>query len=265
MNIAFSKELFTEAKLFVGTPMYGGSCTSNYVRGMVDLSAACTAYNLPFNLHGIEGASMVQLGRNLCVEAFLESDFTHFLFIDADVGFSAKDALSLLHLSISDKEEKYDILAGPYPKKNISWEKVKKAVQKGLADQDPKLLANYIGDYTFLASPGKPFSLNTPAEVLEIGTGFMMIPRRTFEKFMQAYPENVYKEKGKKKFAFFNCGIDPETEQFLAEDRLFCQKVRKMGGKVWMAPWLKLTHQGSYCFQGSLSHIAALGMSPADL
>lgn len=265
MDISFSRNSFTDKKLFIGTPMYGGTCTSAYLRGMVDLSAACTAYGIPLHFYETE-SNVVQVGRNLCVNAFLESDYTHFLFIDADIGFTAKDALSLLYLMQQDHDQKYDVLAGPYPKKNISWKKVKCAVEKGLANKEVRSLENYVGDYTFLIPPGKPFSFNDPAEILEIGTGFMMIPRRTFERFMQAYPENRYKgDKGQKQFAFFNCGIDPETERFLAEDSLFCQRVRKMGGKIFVAPWLRLIHQGAYCFQGSLKHIAALGMPPADL
>lgn len=265
MNISFSKDSFPKVKLFIGTPMYGSTCTSAYLQGMVDLSAACTAYDINMNLYGTN-VSVVQVGRNNCVNTFLESDFTHFLFIDSDVGFRAKDALTLLHLIIKDKEKKYDVLAGPYPQKSISWEKVKCAVEKGLGNEDPKDLANYVGNYSFVAPNEKPFSFTTPAEVLEAGTGFMMIPRRTFEKFMQAYPENSFKvSDNKKEFSFFNCGIDPETERFMAEDSLFCHNVRKMGGKVWIAPWLSLIHQGTYSFQGSLNHIAALGMSPADL
>ncbi len=94
MNISFSKDSFCQTKLFIGTPMYGGVCTSNYLQGMIDLSAACAAYNIPMNFHEITNESLVQKARNTCVEAFLRSDSTHLLFIDADIGFTAKDALS---------------------------------------------------------------------------------------------------------------------------------------------------------------------------
>ncbi len=265
MNISFSKDSFSKVKLFIGTPMYGGTCTSAYLKGMVDLSAACTAYGVHMNLCATTQFSVVQVGRNTCVNSFLESDYTHFLFIDSDIGFTAKDALTLLYLVTTDKEKKYDVLTGPYPKKSISWEKVKCAVEKGLGNDDPKDLENYVGTYSFVAPKEKPFSFTTPSEVLEAGTGFMMIPRRTFESFIKAYPENVFKESNKKEqFAFFNCAIDPDTKRFMAEDILFCHNVRKMGGKVWVAPWLNLIHQGIYSFQGSLAHVAALGMSPAD-
>lgn len=249
MDISFSKDSFSNAKLFIATPMYGGLCKTNYLRGMVDLSSACVTYNIPMSFYGVVNESLVEKARNTCVNAFLESNFTHFLFIDADTGFTAKDVLSLLYLITSDPEQKYDVLAGPYPKKKISWKKVKKAVQKGFAEENPNDLENYIGDYTFLAPPGKPFPLDAPAEVLEMGTGFMMIPRRTFEKFKEAYPEKTFKGPNQtKQTAFFDCIIHPETKLFVTEARLFCQTIRKMGGKVWIAPWLRLTHQGTYSF-----------------
>jgi len=42
---------------------------------------------------------------------------------------------------------------------------------------------------------------------------------------------------------------------------MFCQWARKAGIKVWMCPWMKLTHMGSYMFGGSLSDLAQLGAS----
>ncbi|MES2198788.1 MAG: hypothetical protein V4489_01275 [Chlamydiota bacterium] len=265
MNISFSDDSFKQTKLFVATPMYGGACTSDYLKGMMDLSAACAVYNIPMIFYEITDQGLVQKARNTCVDAFLESNFTHLLFIDADIGFTARDALSLLYLMNEDKEEKYDILAGPYPKKRISWKKVKRAVEKGLANQDADFLAQYTGDFTFLAPTGKPFSSKLPSEVLKIGAGFMIIPRRTFEKFRHSYPDKSYKiSETKEEYDFFTCEIDPKTRLYMPEDYLFCHRVRDMGGKVWLAPWLGLSHQGPYSFQGSLDRIAALGMNPTD-
>lgn len=253
MNISFSKNSFPQVKLFVAIPMFGGLCKSNCLQGMMDLSSACITYNIPMILHLVVNESLVQKARNACVAAFLESDFTHFLFIDADIGFTAQDALSMLYLVSSDKENKYDILAGPYPKKAISWKKVKYAINKGLADKDEQILENYTGNYSFLTLSEKPFPLTEPTEVAEIGTGFMMIPKRTFEKFIQAYPKNTYKiSAGKKQFSFFDCVINPDTKHFTAQDHLFCQTIRKIGGRIWVAPWVTLTHQGTYSYKGSL-------------
>jgi hypothetical protein len=43
---------------------------------------------------------------------------------------------------------------------------------------------------------------------------------------------------------------------------MFCYNVRKAGMKVWMCPWMKLSHVGSYTFGGSLAALAAIAASP---
>lgn len=258
MQTSFSKDSFSQIKLFIGAPMYGGVCTSPYLKGLIDLSTASITYNVSLNVYGVTNQSLVQKARNVCATAFLKSDCTHFLFIDADIGFTANDVLSLLYILATDKENKYDVLAGPYPKKTICWETVRVAAKKGFADQNANFLENYTGNYTLLISPNNLFSTKVPVEVPEIDAGFMMIPRRTLEKFVTTHPERIYKiPKGEKEFAFFDCAIDPETNYYIEEDRNFCQHVKKMGGRIWVAPWLKLSHQGAYSFKGSLEHSVA--------
>ncbi|MES2198789.1 MAG: hypothetical protein V4489_01280 [Chlamydiota bacterium] len=262
-DISFSKDSFTQTKLFIGAPMYGRMSTSSCLKGMIDLSAACINYDIPFTVCGITNQSLVQKARNSCVDSFLRSDFTHFLFIDADIGFTAKDVLSLLHILASDKEEKYDVLAGLYPKKTISWEQVKCAATRGLVDSNAESLEDYTGSYALLPFEEKAFSSKEPIEVLKVDAGFMMVPRGTFEKFKKTYPENTYLEpKEEEAFAFFDCAINPETKYYMTEDHRFCEYVRKMGGKIWAAPWLKLSHQGSYCFKGSFENAMTMNLHP---
>jgi hypothetical protein len=43
---------------------------------------------------------------------------------------------------------------------------------------------------------------------------------------------------------------------------MFCQWMRKAGGKVWLLPWMRLKHAGSYIFGGSLQALAAINASP---
>jgi ABC-type proline/glycine betaine transport system substrate-binding protein len=70
---------------------------------------------------------------------------THMMFIDSDIGFNARDVIALLALQDpDDANDKYDIMAGPYPKKCISWEKIKTAVDKGFADENPNNLEKYV-------------------------------------------------------------------------------------------------------------------------
>jgi hypothetical protein len=51
---------------------------------------------------------------------------------------------------------------------------------------------------------------------------------------------------------YFATSIEPETGRLLSEDYHFCYNWRKMGGKVWAAPWCQLSHIGTYAFDGRL-------------
>ena len=122
----------------------------------------------------------------------MRSDATHLLFIDSDVGFSAQDIICMMALMTDDLP--YDILGAPYPKKCISWEKIKHAVDKGFADKIPQQLDQFVGDFVFNPLPGtQSFSVLEPSEMLEFGTGFLMIKRQTLLDYQKEYPEYMFK------------------------------------------------------------------------
>jgi GT2 family glycosyltransferase len=115
------------------------------------------------------------------------------------------------------------------------------------------------------------FRLDEPVEVQEAGTGFMMMHKGVFSKYAEAFPELSYRpdhvrttafDGSREIHAYFDCIIDPDTRRYLSEDYMFCYNVRKIGMKVWMCPWMKLKHMGSYTFGGSLAALAAIAASP---
>ena len=254
-------------KLFVATPMYGGQCAGMYARSIADLSAICAKYQIPLQLYYLFNESLITRARNYCVDEFLRSDATHLMFIDSDIGFNPQDVLALLALQTDDSE--YDVIGGPYPKKCISWEKIKIAVDKGFADENPGNLEKFVGDYVFNPkSQQKEIPIGEPVEVLEIGTGFMMIRRQTFDKYKEAYPELSYKpdhvrteafDGSREIHAYFDCIIDPVSKRYLSEDYMFCYNTQKANMKVWLCPWMVMSHVGSYIFGGSLADLAAIG------
>jgi hypothetical protein len=172
-----------------------GQCTGMFARSVADLSALCTHYGIQVRFYFLFNESLITRARNYCADEFMRSGDTHLMFIDSDIGFNANDVIALLALQDhEDPSNEYDILAGPYPKKCISWEKIKVAVDKGFADENPQNLEKYVGDYVFNPANGVgAIPLGEPVEVLEAGTGFMMIRRQTFEKFQQAYPQQLYR------------------------------------------------------------------------
>jgi hypothetical protein len=261
-------EELRERKIFVATPMYGGMCGGQYTKSTADLSKLAMHYGMEIEFFYLFNESLITRARNYCVDEFLRNEnFTHLMFIDSDIGFNANDVLSLAALASPDSE--YDILCGPYPKKTISWEKIKMAVDKGFADENPQTLANYVGDYVFNPAEGQTeIALNAPVEVLEGGTGFMMIQRKTFEKYAEAYPELMYLpdhvrsdhfDGTREIMCYFDALIDPKSKRYLSEDYMFCQWAREAGLKVWMCPWMNMSHTGSYVFGGSLIDLANIG------
>ena len=270
MKIEVSIDQLRQYKIFVGTPMYGAQCAGTYTKSCTDLAMICAANGIDVRFYYLFNESLIQRARNYIADEFMRSDCTHLLFIDADIGFNPRDVLGLLAVQIQDPEN-HNIVTGPYPKKTIAWEKVSKAAQAGKGTENPFELENYTADYVFNpVNKQQSFRLDQPLEIGEGGTGFMLIPRETFEKFGKAYPELSYKpdhvrtdafDGSREIMAYFDCIIDPETKRYLSEDYFFCRKARDAGMKVWMCPWMQLQHIGSYIFKGSLGHIGTLGMS----
>ena len=192
MEIKIDIETLRKNGLFLATPMYGGQCAGMFTRSVADLSAFCAKHQIPLQMYFLFNESLIPRARNYCVDEFMRSDANHFMFIDADIGFNPQDVIALM--ALQSQNEDYHIIGGPYPKKTIAWEKIKHAVDKGVADEDPSVLENFVGDYVFNPKGDSPsIRIDEPVEVLEIGTGFMMCSRTALEKFAEKYPEYHYK------------------------------------------------------------------------
>jgi len=196
MEIKIDIDALRQRKLFVATPMYGGIAGGMYTRSLCDLTALCVRYGIEVRSYFLFNESLITRARNYCVDEFMRSDSEHLLFIDSDIGFNPQDVIAMMALQTPESD--YDVIAAPYPKKCITWEKIKLAVDKGMADQNPNQLEDFVGDFVFNPAiddteESRTIRLDEPAQVLETGTGFMMVRRKTFEKFAQHYPQYSYK------------------------------------------------------------------------
>ena len=269
MEINIPIEDLRERKLFLATPMYGGMCAGMFAKSTADLSALCVQYGIPLQMYYLFNESLITRARNYCVDEFMRSDAEHLMFIDADIGFNPQDVIALMALQAQD--EKYEIIGGPYPKKCISWEKIKAAVDKGVADEDPNVLEKFVGDFVFNPKGGQQsIAIGEPCEVLEIGTGFMMISKSALKKFTAEYQQYSYKpdhvrtehfDGTREILQYFQAEIDPVSKRYLSEDYWFCQKAQAIGLRTWFCPWMKMQHVGTYIFGGSLADLASIGAS----
>jgi hypothetical protein len=244
-----------------------------YTKASCDLATTATKYGMDVKFFYLFNESLITRARNYLVDEFLRSPYTHLMFIDSDINFNPQDVLALASLIGEDKP----IIGAPYPKKCIAWEKVRNAVDAGLADEDPNILEKYTGDFVFNPTEGTTqIKVTEPTEVLEVGTGFVLIAREVFEKFRDEYPQFSYKPDhnrsehfdGKRYIhAFFDTVIDNEiyagkgasgSDRYLSEDYMFCQWARKIGFTTWLCPWMEVNHVGTYVFNGTLKDLGNL-------
>ena len=270
MEIEINLEALRQKTVFVATPMYGGQCHGSYTKAVADLMTVCTKYGIDAKLFFIFNESLITRARNYLADEFLRSGMDYLMFIDSDIHFEAQDILVMMQNAVENPN--MEIICGPYPKKTISWEKIKMAVDKGFADKNPNVLEEFVGDYVFNPTDDvREFRIDAPVQVKEGGTGFMLIQRSAFAKMDAAYPELSYRpdhvrtanfDGSREIMAYFDTVIDPVSKRYLSEDYMFCQWARNAGAQVWMLPWIKLKHAGSYIFGGSLAAIAAIGANP---
>ncbi len=249
--------------LFLSVPVFACQLNSNTAMSLMGLASLCRAYDVPFCLNMLSD-SLVTRVRNRQADMFLASDYTHHGLCDADIEFEPASFLKLLSL---DKE----FLAAPYPKKQINWRRVKDAVLKN-PEFNPAHLDKIGGDYVInlVKVPNEGNSVLQVTElnsITDTGTGFMLLARSVYEKLIAAGEAKSYIPMqdepsfyGPEIYDFFRADVDSETKNYLSEDYSFCRAFKRCGGDVWLAPWVNLTHWGTYGFRGNMLAIAETGV-----
>jgi len=262
INIEVPISELQKCKLFVATPMYGGQCFGSYTKSILDLSRVATQYGIETQFSFLFNESLITRARNYLVDEFLRSGATHLMFIDSDIDFNPMDVIALIALN-------KPVIGGPYPKKCIAWENIYDAARFGLVpSNDRGKLQDFAGDFVFNAVAGTTeIKLDAPAEVLEIGTGFMLVERGVFEKFAVAYPDYWYTpdhnrstafDGSRKIYQYFQAEIEKERNRYLSEDYWFCQMARKADISVWLCPWMQVKHHGTMIYGGSIPAMATV-------
>lgn len=230
--------------LVIGTPMYGGMCTSEYTQSIIHLSEAANKSGVKFTTIFLGNESLIQRGRNTIAHHFLSMpDATHLLFIDADLKFRVEDVVKMIK---ADKS----LIIGPVPLKGYNWEEVR---QRALAGESEINRTGGVFNINHLPGVGM-VDEETPFEIEHGGNAMMMIRRDCFEELAPHTPYytngGASLPDGEKILDFFRVEIDKEKNHLLSEDYFFCSSYRRIGGKVWCAPWCQIGHFGSHLFNG---------------
>tara|TARA_R110002012_G_scaffold121029_1_gene270409 strand:- start:125 stop:961 length:837 start_codon:yes stop_codon:yes gene_type:complete len=240
-------------KLFVATPVHS-EVSIHYMQSVFKLQAECNRKKVPIMLQLMK-SSLVTSGRNLCVSEFLNSNYTHMLFIDSDILFSVDSIFQML-----DKEE--EVLSIPYPMKNIQWDKVIEK-WKGIPSMNYQQACTS-GNMYPVRIKGDEDDITVKDGLIELShsmTGCLMIKREALEKMIKAYPDLTIRQETmidgkpelrKNLYNFFDTYYDKESKLYLGEDFAFSRLWTKIGGKCMALITEYITHVGDYQFTGRL-------------
>ncbi|HLY04264.1 MAG TPA: hypothetical protein VKR31_00805 [Rhizomicrobium sp.] len=180
------------------------------------------------------GASNLPRARNDLVAAFLASDYDDLLFIDDDMGWNPGDVIRLM-------ASEQAVIGGVGCKKTL------------LADTAKE-------KWCFRALKGGRFVQDDfgAIEVEAVGTGFLKISREVFETMKAAHPD--WKRNGwhdtpaeHKPHCYRFFAFDPDDPEEKGEDIAFCMEWRRLGGRVFIDPTIRLVHVGEMEFTGDFT------------
>jgi len=245
-------------RLFLASPLYGGMLHFNFYQSVLNLMTLAAREKVFVGIKHVINDSLVPRARNRLAAYFLESDATDILFCDSDMGFKPEDALSLVALD-------EPIVGGIYSRKQVDWVRVQRAARAGFRPDRLPLFGvvpvlNWLG-------PVMNMPLDSLYPVRHLGTGFLRLRREVFESMIRKfgdeiafdYPGDEDQFRGRIGYDFFPCGIDRRfplgsgDRQYLSEDWFHCERARQCGFEPMAAPWVRLTHTGSYDYTCDLS------------
>lgn len=211
-----------EPSVLFCTPCYGGMVTAGYLCSALQLKDELNRIGLDHDWQVGTNESLVTRARNEMTAAFLNSDFSHMMWIDADILFSVEDVIKVWNLCEGDINA--DIGVGVYA--------MKKADKQWFAAWKDGALVKDLDQF------------KEPIEVDYAGTGFMLIKRHVVETLAKSAPS--YQGNICRVPALYMTPI--HDDGFESEDYHFCRLAREAGFKIMMDASVRLGHIGQYCF-----------------
>ena len=225
----------------VGTPMYGGKAECVYIETVLHIKHWCMINNIKLEFCFLTDHSSVSHARNEIAGQFLESDCTHLLFLDADVGFNVDPHLKQM------LDADLDFVVGTYPKKKIDWDRVVEMAKSGMSPEDIEKKAS-----TQLITPQvENFNYDQIVELSHAPTGLMLLKRKVFEDYQQHYGDKgrSYSSWGHPRYNYFGTAVIPSRDSYVTEDTYFCLHHTGRGGKIYFMPWIEAVHEGHYRYK----------------
>lgn len=206
-------------KIFIGVPAYNG--ISALTTGTIIYLLNSSNFNCKLSIH--PDCALVALARSELLGKFLESDCSHFLFLDADISFDPYLITRMLSVGLDVVVSSYASRHPPY-KANIN-------------NIVPKNIFEHNGENLI--------------EIHSTGLGCCLVSRKAIEETCKAFPQLEYDaESCAKSFALFLEEVLPSPTdgkiKFMGEDIMFFIRLREAGFPAYAMIDATIAHDGRF-------------------
>lgn len=215
-------------RLLIGTPAYGGMVHLDYVNSLLEFQKQ----GLDFALASMGNESLITRARNTVISYFYQhrEQFTHLLFLDADIRLSSTGLKMLLDFNV-------DVVGAAVPAKAY--------------DAEGRLHTN-CSEFQRQVAPNLYVTR-------EIGTAVLLLSRKAVEALVTDARNDgrVYRnnpnydpraELGQSEmFDVFQVGV--ADGEYLSEDYWVCRRLAALGFPVHATDAVAITHYGTHGFR----------------
>ena len=218
--------------VFVATPAYDAKVSSGYANALLETERLFVQHGCRLTVRFL-AQNIVTRARNILVHEFLQGpEYTHLMFIDADVIWKPESVIRLL-------QHNKKIVIGMYANKRYTWDNLPVSSEWQMLRSSSQLIA-----YPMQTD------LNGLVEVKYAATGFMLIKRKVMRELAGFVPMWRYPygdNPNEQMRLFFDCNmVDGE---YLTEDYYFSHMYRNYtGGKIFGDARIALGHEGVHRF-----------------
>lgn len=211
----------TKLQLAICIPMHDFRTDMVFEVSLAGSMQLFNQHGLKHTIHRVGGGSNIGKARERLLFDALDTQCTHLMFVDSDMGWEPKLPIHLLASG-------HDFTGA------VGVKKV----------EELALCCN------FFDGPQVFHEHTQFLKIKEVGFGFIVISRAAVERMIEAYPDLKYRgeKTGKEECALFLEMLDEGLR--LSEDLAFCRRWSKIGGEIWIDHQIGLIHVGRKEYTG---------------
>jgi len=231
-------------RILISTPAYGGMVTTAYTESLIQLLDALKTR--PITL-GYKTLAMTDIGtaRNILASLALAENYSHILFLDADMEFKPRTVERLIDRGV-------DVAGAVYIKRAIDIDKLLDAIEPADVGRPDRLRQKLMRACGFVGAPvpnEKVVISGGFTRFACIGMGVALIATSALRKMIEmGAAKSRAPSAGVPVYGFF----DPIPDRPMGEDYSFCCRWREAcGGEVWVLADEQIGHVGQHTFVGT--------------